>query len=181
MRGAGLFAGSLLLVLLGFVLWNSGPRHDMHGLPGVLAAIVAVLALALACVRARVYDDRGSATALGIGALANAAVSGAGLLSLGEGQGIGKLQFLLACAAVLVAAVVLMIAAPGGDGVFVAFVFAAAIGLLVTFVAIMTGMAPVETAAVCAPSPWGPRLPARPLRPLRPSPHRLRAAPHHRR
>ncbi|MFE3946318.1 type VII secretion integral membrane protein EccD [Streptomyces sp. NPDC059118] len=151
MRGAGLFAGSLLLVLLGFVLWNSGPRHDMHGLPGVLAAIVAVLALALACVRARVYDDRGSATALGIGALANAAVSGAGLLSLGEGQGTGRLQFLLACAAVLVAAVVLMIAAPGGDGVFVAFVFAAAIGLLVTFVAIMTGMAPVETAAVCAP------------------------------
>lgn len=44
-----------------------------------------------------------------------------------------------------------MIAAPGGDGVFVAFVFAAAIGLLVTFVAIVTGMAPVETAAVCAP------------------------------
>ncbi|WP_406386769.1 type VII secretion integral membrane protein EccD [Streptomyces sp. NBC_01618] len=151
MRGAGLFGGSLLLVLLGFVLWTSGPRHDMHGLPGVLAAIIAVLALALACVRARVYDDRGSSTALGIGALANAAVSGAGLLPLGEGQGIGRLQFLLACAAVLVAAVILMIAAPGGDGVFVAFVFAAAIGLLVTFVAIMTGMAPAETAAVCAP------------------------------
>ncbi|MGW3658412.1 type VII secretion integral membrane protein EccD [Streptomyces sp. NPDC005151] len=151
MRGAGLFGGSLLLVLLGFVLWTSGPRHDMHGLPGVLAAVIAVLALALACVRARVYDDRGSSTALGIGALTNAAVSGAGLLPLGEGQGIGRLQFLLACAAVLVAAVILMIAAPGGDGLFVAFVFAAAIGLLVTFIAIMTGMEPAETAAVCAP------------------------------
>ncbi|MGQ7752551.1 type VII secretion integral membrane protein EccD [Streptomyces sp. WC2508] len=151
MRGAGLSAGSLLLVLLGFVLWNSGPRHDMHGLPGALAAIVAVLALALACVRARVYDDRGSCTALGIGALANAAVSGAGLLSLGEGQGIGRLQFLLACAAVLVVAVILMIAAPGGDGLFVAFVFAAAVGVLVTFVAITAGMEPAETAAVCAP------------------------------
>ncbi|MEU0834151.1 type VII secretion integral membrane protein EccD [Streptomyces sp. NPDC005969] len=151
MRGAGLFGGSFLLVLLGFVLWNSDARHDMHGLPGVLAAVVAVLALALACVRARVYDDRGSSTALGIGALANAAVAGAGLLSLGAGQGIGRLQFLLACAAVLVVAVILMIAAPGGDGLFVAFVFSAAVGLLVTFVAIMTGMEPVETAAVCAP------------------------------
>ncbi|MFG3532941.1 type VII secretion integral membrane protein EccD [Streptomyces sp. NPDC047917] len=151
MRGAGLFAGSLLLVLLGFVLWNSGPRHDMHGLPGALAAIVAVLALALACVRARVYDDRGSCTALGIGALANAAVSGAGLLSLGTGQGVGRLQFLLACAAVLVVAVILMIAAPGGDGLFVAFVFAAAVGVLVTFAAIIAGMEPAETAAVCAP------------------------------
>ncbi|MFI6063117.1 type VII secretion integral membrane protein EccD [Streptomyces sp. NPDC051286] len=151
MRGAGLFGGSLLLVLLGFVLWTSGPRHDMHGLPGVLAAVIAVLTLALACVRARVYDDRGSSTALGIGALANAAVSGAGLLPFSEGQGTGRLQFLLACAAVLVVAVILMIAAPGGDGLFVAFVFAATIGLLVTFIAIMTGMEPVETAAVCAP------------------------------
>ncbi|MEV8454221.1 type VII secretion integral membrane protein EccD [Streptomyces sp. NPDC052095] len=150
-RGAGLFAASLLLVLLGFVLWNSGPRHDMHGLPGVLAAIVAVLTLALACVRARVYDDRGSATALGIGAVANAAVSGAGLLSLGAGQGIGRLQFLLACAAVLVVSVILMIAAPGGDGLFVAFVFAGAVGVLVTFVAIIAGLRPAETAAVCAP------------------------------
>ncbi|MFB6816969.1 type VII secretion integral membrane protein EccD [Streptomyces sp. NPDC056347] len=150
-RTAGLLAGSSLLVLLGFVLWNSGPRHDMHGLPGALAAIVALLTLALACVRARVYDDRGSSTALGIGALANAAVLGAGLVPLGEGQGIGRLQFLLACAAVLVAAVILMIATPGGDGPFVAFVFAALVGVVVTFVAITAGLEPAETAAVCAP------------------------------
>lgn len=151
MRSAGLFGGSVLLVLLGFVLWTSDLRHDMHGLPGILAAVVAVLLLALACVRARVYADRGSSIALGVGVLANAAVAGAGLLPLGQGQGIGRLQFLLACAAVLVAAVILMIAAPEGDGTFVAFVFAAAIGVLVTFVAIMTGMEPAGTAAVCAP------------------------------
>ncbi|MFI9625829.1 type VII secretion integral membrane protein EccD [Streptomyces sp. NPDC052042] len=151
MRGAGLFGGSLLLVLLGFVLWASAPRHDTHGLPGILAAVVGVLSLALACVRARVYDDRGSAMALGIGALANAAVAGAGLLPPGGGQGVGRLQFLLACAAVLVVSVILMIAAPSGDGPFVAFVFAAAIGLLVTFVEILTGMESVEAAAVCAP------------------------------
>ncbi|MFD7610644.1 type VII secretion integral membrane protein EccD [Streptomyces sp. NPDC059828] len=151
MRGAGLFGGSVLLVLLGFVLWTADPRHDMHGLPGILAAIAGVLLLALACVRARVYDDRGSAVALGLGAMANAAVAGAGLLPVAAGQGIGRLQFLLACAAVLVVAVILMMVAPGGDGPFVAFAFAAAIGVLVTFAAILTGMEPSETAAVCSP------------------------------
>ncbi|MFJ4965623.1 type VII secretion integral membrane protein EccD [Streptomyces sp. NPDC088729] len=151
MRGAGLFGGSVLLVLLGFVLWTADPRRDMHGLPGALAAVAALLLLAVACVRARVYDDRGSAIALGAGAMANAAVAGSGLLSLGAGQGVGRLQFLLACAAVLVVAVILMIASPGGDGPFVAFVFASATGLLVTFIAILAGMEPTETAAVCAP------------------------------
>jgi ESX secretion system protein EccD len=150
MRGAGLFGGSVLLVLLAFVLWTADPRHDMHGLPGILATVTAVLLLALAGVRARVYDDRASSVALGIGSMANAAVAGAGLLPLAQGEGIGKLQFLLACAAVLIASVILMIVAPGGDGPFVAFVFAASVGLLVTFAAIMTRMEPAETAAVCA-------------------------------
>ncbi|WP_031100420.1 EsaB/YukD family protein, partial [Streptomyces sp. NRRL S-15] len=79
MRSAGLFGGSVLLVLLGFVLWTSDVRHDMNGLPGILAAVTALLLLALACVRARVYADRGSSIALGIGGLTNAAVAGAGL------------------------------------------------------------------------------------------------------
>ncbi|MFG3310128.1 type VII secretion integral membrane protein EccD [Streptomyces wuyuanensis] len=151
MRGAGLFGGSVLLVLLAFVLWSADPRHDTHGLPGVLAAVAGVLLLALACVRARVYADRGSAVALGIGSMANAAVAGAGLLPVASGQGIGRLQFLLACAAVLVVSVILTMVAPGGDGPFVAFAFAAAIGMIVTFVAITTGMEPSETAAVCSP------------------------------
>lgn len=151
MRASGLLGGSVLLVLLAFVLWTSDPLHDMHGLPGILAGVAGVLLLALAGVRARVYDDRGSAVALGAGAMANAAVAGSGLLSLADGQGIGKLQFLLACATVLVVSVILMIVSPSGDGPFVAFVFASAVGLLVTFVAIMTGMTASETAAVCAP------------------------------
>ncbi|SDN76931.1 type VII secretion integral membrane protein EccD [Streptomyces wuyuanensis] len=151
MRGAGLFGGSVLLVLLAFVLWSADPHHDTHGLPGVLAAVAGVLLLALACVRARVYADRGSAVALGVGSMANAAVAGAGLLPVASGQGIGRLQFLLACAAVLVVSVILTMVAPGGDGPFVAFAFAAAIGMIVTFVATATGMEPSETAAVCSP------------------------------
>ncbi|MEV6316492.1 type VII secretion integral membrane protein EccD [Streptomyces sp. NPDC051776] len=151
MRRAGLFGGSVLLVLLAFVLWTAAPGHDMHGLPGILAAVAGVLLLALAGVRSRVYDDRGSAVAFGIGALGNAAVAGSGLLAPAAGQGIGRLQFLTACAAVLVASVILVIVTPSGDGPFVAFVFASTIGLLITFVAILTDMTPVESAAACAP------------------------------
>ncbi|MEU1281936.1 type VII secretion integral membrane protein EccD [Streptomyces sp. NPDC005805] len=151
MRGAGLVAGSVLLVLLAFVLWSADPRHDMHGLPGILATVSAVLLLALAAVRVRVYEDRSSAVAIGLGAMANAAVAGSGLLPLTRGEGIGKLQFLLACAAVLLCSVVLMLVAPAGDGPFVAFVFASAVGLVVTFVAVLTDLTPSETAAVCAP------------------------------
>ncbi|MGP4087035.1 type VII secretion integral membrane protein EccD [Streptomyces sp. KR55] len=150
-RAAGLVAGGILPGLLAFVVWSSQIRHDMHSLQGILAAVTGVLLTTIACVRARVYDDRGSAIALGLGALPNIAVAGSGLLPLSEGQGIGRLQFLLACAAVLVASVVLTLVSPGGDGPFVAFVFAATIGLLTTFVAILTDLKPIETAAVCAP------------------------------
>ncbi|MEU6918137.1 type VII secretion integral membrane protein EccD [Streptomyces olindensis] len=150
-RVAGLMAGGILSALLAFVIWSSQTRHDMHSLQGILAAVAGVLLTTMACVRARVYTDRGSAVALGLGALPNIAVAGSGLLPLSAGQGIGRLQFLLACAAVLVASVVLTLVSPGGDGPFVAFVFASAIGLLTTFVAMLTHLRPVETAAVCAP------------------------------
>ncbi|MGX4689484.1 type VII secretion integral membrane protein EccD [Streptomyces sp. JNUCC 63] len=150
-RAAGLVAGGILPALLAFVAWSSQIRHDMHSLQGVLAAVTGVLLTTIACVRARVYDDRGSAVALGLGALPNIAVAGSGLLPLADGQGIGRLQFLLACAAVLIAALVLTLVSPGGDGPFVAFVFASAAGLITTFIGILTNLSPIETAAVCAP------------------------------
>jgi type VII secretion integral membrane protein EccD len=150
-RAAGLVAGGVLPALLAFVAWSSELRHDMHSLQGVLAAVAGVLLTTLACVRARVYDDAGSAIALGLGALPNIAVAGSGLLPLDRGEGIGRLQFLLACAAVLIAALVLSLVSPSGDGPFVAFVFASAVGVVTTFVGILTGLRPIETAAVCAP------------------------------
>ncbi|MFI7502934.1 type VII secretion integral membrane protein EccD [Streptomyces sp. NPDC049687] len=150
-RAAGLVAGGILPPLIAFVAWNSRIRHDMHSLQGVLAAATGLLLITFACVRARVYDDRGSSVALGLGALPNVAVAGSGLVPLSEGQGIGRLQFLLACVAVLVASVVLTLVSPSGDGPFVAFVFASSIGLLATFIAIRTELTPIETAAICAP------------------------------
>ncbi|MGP4047241.1 type VII secretion integral membrane protein EccD [Streptomyces sp. 2A115] len=150
-RGAGLLGGGLLATLLAFVAWTADPRHDMHGLPGILAGVTGLLLLVLGTVRARIYDDRASAVALGLGALPNLGVAGSGLLALPEQQGVGRLQFLLACAAVLIASVILTIASPRADGPFVAFVFASGIGLLTTFVATLTDLKPTETAALCAP------------------------------
>ncbi|MER7795296.1 type VII secretion integral membrane protein EccD [Streptomyces sp. NPDC097640] len=151
LRAFGLFGGSLLLVLMGFVLWFADPlKHDMHGLPGIIAAAVAVLLAALAGVRARVYEDRASAIALGLAALPHAMIAGSGLLPLDPGEGIGRLQFLLGCVAVLVVSVALVVAMPTGDAPFVAAVFASTVGTLATFCAILTEVSPTETAAVCA-------------------------------
>ncbi|GGL11903.1 type VII secretion integral membrane protein EccD [Streptomyces flaveus] len=150
-RAAGLVGGGVLPVLLAFVAWTGDPLHDMHSLPGILAGVVGVLLVVLACVRARVYADRASAIALGLGALPNVGVGGSGLLPLADGQGIGKLQFLLACAAVLLASVLLTLCSPSGDGPFVAFVFASAIGLLALFAATLADWTPAEIGALCAP------------------------------
>ncbi|MFI1724864.1 type VII secretion integral membrane protein EccD [Streptomyces sp. NPDC020489] len=150
-RAAGLVGGGVLPALLAFVAWTADPRHDMYNLPGILAGVVGVLLVVFACVRARIYDDRASAVALGLGALPNVGVAGSGLLPLADGQGIGKLQFLLACAAVLLASVVLTLCSPSGDGPFVAFVFASAIGVVVLFTAILAHWTPAGIAALCSP------------------------------
>ncbi|GAA4028920.1 type VII secretion integral membrane protein EccD [Streptomyces sp. NBC_01352] len=150
-RASGLVGGGVLPVLLAFVAWTGDPLHDMNSLPGILAGVTGVLLVVLACVRARVYDDRASAIALGLGALPNVGVAGSGLLPLADGEGIGKLQFLLACAAVLLASFLLTLFSPSGDGPFVAFVFASAIGLLAVFAGTLADWTPSEIAALCAP------------------------------
>jgi type VII secretion integral membrane protein EccD len=150
-RAAGLTGGAVLPALLAFVAWTADPRHDMNSLPGVLAGLVGVVLVAFAAVRARVYADRASAVALGLGALPNAGVAGSGLLPLADGQGVGKLQFLLACAAVLLASVILTLCSPRRDGPFVAFAFASGIGLIAVFVALLARWTPAEVAGLCAP------------------------------
>ncbi|WP_330358532.1 type VII secretion integral membrane protein EccD [Streptomyces chartreusis] len=155
LRSAGLFGSCVLLMLLAFVAWSSDVRHDMNGLPGIVAAVSGVVLLAIAVVRARVYGDRGSSVAFGIGAVVNLGVAGSGLVALPAGEGIGRLQFLLACATVLVGSFLLVFLTPSGDGPFVAFAFASAVGMLLTFVSILAEMRPVETAAVCSPLALG--------------------------
>ncbi|MGH3324921.1 MAG: type VII secretion integral membrane protein EccD, partial [Streptomyces sp.] len=152
LRGAGLVGGGVLLLLMGFVLWFADPdKHDMHSLPGILAAVAGVLLVAFAAVRARVYDDRVSAIALGLGAMPHVMIAGSGLLPLPDGEGVGRLQFLLGCVAVLIASVILIATTPNGDGPFVAVAFTAVVGTLITFIASITDIRPVETASICVP------------------------------
>ncbi|MFI1400884.1 type VII secretion integral membrane protein EccD [Streptomyces sp. NPDC020681] len=152
LRGAGLVGGVLLLVLMGFVLWFADPvRHDMHSLPGIIAGAAGLLLTAFAGVRARVYSDRATAVALGLGALPLLLIAGSGIIGPDAGAGPGKLQFLLGCVTVLVASVTLVSLTPSGDAPFVAATFLSATGSLATFVAILTESTATETAAVVAP------------------------------
>ncbi|MFI9211934.1 type VII secretion integral membrane protein EccD [Streptomyces sp. NPDC053253] len=152
LRGAGLLGGVLLLVLMGFVLWFADPvRHDMHSLPGIIAGAAGLLLTAFAGVRARVYGDRATAVALGLGALPLLLIAGSGIIAADAGAGPGRLQFLMGCVTVLVASVALVALTPSGDAPFVAATFLATVGTLATFVMILTESTATETAAVCAP------------------------------
>lgn len=148
MRVAGLVSGVLLLTMLGFVLWFADPvRHDMHGFQGILAGVFAVALAALAGVRARVYDDRAAAVALGIAALPQALIAGSGILPQDATDGPGRLQFLVGCVCVLLVSVVLIMLLPQGDAPFVAAALASVIGTLAAFTAVLTEAAPREIAA----------------------------------
>lgn len=152
LRAAGLAGSFLVLLLMAFVLWYADPvRHDMHGLPGILAGGVGLLLTAFAGVRVRVYEDRAAGAVLGLAALPLLLIAGSGILAPDAGQGPGRLQFLLGCATVLVASVLLVVVSPGSDASFVAATFLAAAGVLVTFIAIITEATPTDAAAVTAP------------------------------
>ena len=150
LRGSGLIGSVLLLTLLGFALWFSDLTHDMHSLPGLISGVTAVLLTALAGVRARVYDDRGSALALGLAALPHALIGGSGLIAPAAGHGPGRIQFLAGCVAVLVVSVLLTALMPIGDAPFVAAVLVSAVGTAATFAAILSGASAREVAAVAA-------------------------------
>ncbi|MFE9428856.1 type VII secretion integral membrane protein EccD [Kitasatospora sp. NPDC006697] len=151
MRAFGLIGSTLLIVLLGFALWFSSLTHDMHGLPGVLAGVAAVVLTGFAGVRARVYDDTGAALALGIGALPHALIAGTGVLAVAHRyDGPGRLQFLVGCVAVLVVSVLLVGLLPERDSVFVAAAFLATAGTLATFAAVMMPTTAVSHIAAVA-------------------------------
>ncbi|MET9608628.1 type VII secretion integral membrane protein EccD [Streptomyces sp. NPDC006512] len=155
LRGAGLTGAALLLVLLALVLWYADPvHHDVHGPPALTAGAFGAVLTAAAGARARVYRDRGSAAALGLGALPLLMIAGAGIVAPAAGSGPGRLQFLLGCLCVLLAAAVLLAVTPG-DAPFAAAAFLAATGALASFGAIAAETSATSAAAVCAPAAIG--------------------------
>ncbi|MFF4323011.1 type VII secretion integral membrane protein EccD [Streptomyces sp. NPDC001568] len=152
LRGAGLAGAALLLVLLAVVLRHADPvRHDVHGLPGLVAAALGLALTAAAGARARVHHDRACAAALGLGALPLLMIAGAGIVAPAPGAGPGRLQFLLGSVCVLVASAALIALTPQGDAPFVAAALLAATGALAGFAALTTGATATAVAAVCAP------------------------------
>ncbi|MFF2928021.1 type VII secretion integral membrane protein EccD [Streptomyces celluloflavus] len=151
MNFVGLTAGVLLLVMMAFALWFSNPvDRDMHRLPGIIAGVTGIVLVALAGVRARVYDDHGSSIALGLAALPHLLLAGSGIFPVEAGSGPGRLHLLVGCVTVLIASVLLVVLLPRGDAPFVAAAFLSAIGTLAVFAAILTDAAPREVAAVTA-------------------------------
>ncbi|MFD7918522.1 type VII secretion integral membrane protein EccD [Streptomyces sp. NPDC059740] len=151
MNVVGLTAGVLLLTMMAFALWFAYPvNRDMHSLAGIIAGVTGVVLVTLAGVRARVYDDHSSSIALGLAALPHLLLAGSGILPVDTGQGPGRLQFLLGCVVVLVAAVLLVVLLPRGDAPFVAAAFLAAVGTLAVFGAILADAGAREVAAVTA-------------------------------
>ncbi|MEY9950194.1 type VII secretion integral membrane protein EccD [Kitasatospora sp. GAS1066B] len=151
MRAFGLIGAGLLIVLLGFALWFSDLTHNMHGLPGVLCGVTALVLVAFAGVRARVYRDDVAALTLGIGALPHALIAGTGILGVAHKyDGPGRLQFLVGCATMLVVAVLLVGLLPEKDSVFVAAAVLAAGGTLATFAAVLMPGTPANHIAAVA-------------------------------
>ncbi|WP_055589711.1 type VII secretion integral membrane protein EccD [Peterkaempfera griseoplana] len=154
MRTSGLTGAVLLLTLMGFALWFSDLMHDMHSLPGVVAGVTAVVLVAFAGVRARVYADHNAALALGLAALPHALIAGSGIMPVDHpghlvGGGPGRLQFLVACVTMLVVSVLLVGLLPEKDSVFVGSAFVAGAGTFATFAAVaMEHTSASEIAAV---------------------------------
>jgi type VII secretion integral membrane protein EccD len=151
LRGGGLAGAVLLLTLLALSLWFAEPTTTgAHGMPGIVAGAAGVVLTALAAIRARVYDDRGSAVALGLGALPSLLVAGCAVIAPDTASGPGRLQFLIGCVVVLVAAALLIALTPYGDAPFVGAAFAAAVGTLAAFTAVITKAPALGVAAICA-------------------------------
>ncbi|WP_042390042.1 type VII secretion integral membrane protein EccD [Streptacidiphilus melanogenes] len=147
MRGAGLIGGAVVLLLLAFALWFSDLQHDMHSLPGLIAGLASVVLIAIAGARARVYEDRGAALALGMASLPLAMLGGTGVVAPAQGEGPGRVQFLVGCIAVLLAATLLAALLPNGDAPFVAAALVSGVGMLATLVGILTNASAREVAA----------------------------------
>ncbi|WP_052852114.1 type VII secretion integral membrane protein EccD [Streptomyces avicenniae] len=156
LRTAGLTAAGVLGALTAAVLWAGEPdRHEMNGVPALVAGVLALLFAAFAAVRARVYDDHTAAVALGLAALPLALVAGTGLLPLDAGHGVGRLELLLGLLAVLLVSFALVAALPSAAAWFTATACAATLAALATFGAILTDAEPTSAAAVCAPVALG--------------------------
>lgn len=143
-RRLGLVGGALVLAIGAWVLWSS---DDPHGMPAAVAGILAVLLTVSGGIASRSYKDHIGGAVLGGCAVPYAFLAGLGVLPLSATAGLGRSHFIVACAAVLVVAVVGGVVQDEHDEVYVAAGIAAAIGAIAAAVGLATHASPVKVAA----------------------------------
>ncbi|WP_406287084.1 type VII secretion integral membrane protein EccD [Embleya sp. NBC_00896] len=148
LRIAGLSGAAVFFSLGAIVLWRMTPLP--HGLPAIVAGSLALVLTVVAGVRARVYGDNTGGAVLGLGALPNAFIAGLGIVEPPVREGPGRVQFLVACVAVLVVSTLIAALLPERGAVYIAGAGAGALGTLATFGLIAFDSGPREAAAVAA-------------------------------
>ena len=143
-RRLGLVGGSLVLAVGAWVMWTSG---DPHGMPAAVAGILAVLLTIAGGICSRSYKDHIGGAVLGGCAVPYAFLAGLGVLPLSATSGLGRDHFIVACAAVLIVAVIGGVVQEEHDEVYVAAGIAATIGALAAAVGVATHTTPVKLAA----------------------------------
>ena len=143
-RRLGLIGGALVLAIGAWVLWNA---HNPHGMPAAVAGVLAVLLTIAGGICSRSYQDHIGGAVLGGCAVPYAFLAGLGVLPITQSAGLGRSHFIVACAAVLIVAVIGGVMQEEHDEVYVAAGVAATIGALAAAVGIGTHDTPVKLAA----------------------------------
>lgn len=145
LRIAALSGAAAFLCLAPVALWRTAAPHSAAA---IVAGVLAVLLAVIAGVRARVYDDSGAAAALGLGALPNAFYAGLGVIEPHAREGLGRVQFLAACAAVMVVSTLIAVLVPQRNATYVAGAGGGTAGMLTAFGLIAADASPGDAAAV---------------------------------
>ncbi|HTJ69607.1 MAG TPA: type VII secretion integral membrane protein EccD [Actinospica sp.] len=143
-RRLGLVGGALVLAVGAWVLWSSA---DPHGMPAAVAGILAVLLTISGGIASRSYKDHIGGAVLGGCAVPYAFLAGLGVLPISATAGLGRSHFIVACAAVLVVAVIGGVIQEEHDEVYVAAGIAATIGAVAAAIGLAGHAGPLKLAA----------------------------------
>lgn len=147
-RRTGLFIGGFLLSSGALAAVFAGPNRLAAG---VIAAALAVLLILSGAGLARAIQDSAAGTVLAVAGLAYAFAAGLVLAATGTGLGrLGRTDLLLACSALMVAAVVAAVLVGDFAAVFAAAAGTGLLGALTTLFALLTDTSTHGGAAVGA-------------------------------
>lgn len=150
LRATTLAASAALMLLSAYVLWRAGDQGAIHGLPAVLAGVMAIVLLSFGSARALVYEDHSTGAVICAGALPHAFLAGLGLLPIEPSLGgPSRAHFTVACVVLLVASVLGALLLPYYDAPFFATALASGIGTVAgLFATLFEHLPVVQVAAV---------------------------------